>query len=383
MKIKKCGFLLLLVMLICFALPSLSSAETIDILKGKEGTFSNGVKTKQLTDGLKDTGEDMFRTWGNGSVKFDLGKTYSIDSYIVTATTRSGYDDAVVYFYDSNNKRIFDSHGSNVTIKVDGVQYVELINKNTSWSLPVFEFNVFADDGLISNVSSLDVKTDSDKATLTWLNPKEEIFNGVSVYQNDKKIVNLDKETTSYTIKNLKPVSKYVFKVVSIGSDGTESKGVTKEITLDMPLISPPESVFVTPQDGKVVVAWGDIKSPYLKGYNVYIDGKKINDEPLVLSKMIIKNLENGKSYKIQVSAVNKNDKEGEKSKGVSEKPSSDALEVEYDVKMPFDVKDVLGVVMVFLMVVGPLILLGLAMKFYKPIITFLYKSIPNKKRRD
>ncbi|PEV92557.1 hypothetical protein CN425_27600, partial [Bacillus cereus] len=107
-------------------------------------------------------------------------------------------------------------------------------------------------------------------------------------------------------------------------------------------VIPPPENVFLTPQSGKMVIAWNDVNSPFLKGYNVYIDGKKINDEPLTSSKMIVKNLENNKSYKVQISAVNKNDVEGEKSKEVSEKPSSSALEVEYDVKMPFSPLDLL-----------------------------------------
>ena len=79
------------------------------------------------------------------------------------------------------------------------------------------------------------------------------------------------------------------------------------------------------------------MKSPYLQGYNIYVDGKKINDKPLTYNKLIVKNLENDRSYKVQVSAVNKNDVEGEKSKEVSEKPSSSALEVEYDVKKVID----------------------------------------------
>ncbi|MFH4180160.1 hypothetical protein WDA55_19055, partial [Acinetobacter baumannii] len=42
LKIKKCGFLLSLVMLICFALPSFASAEVkeVSILQGKKGYTS-------------------------------------------------------------------------------------------------------------------------------------------------------------------------------------------------------------------------------------------------------------------------------------------------------------------------------------------------------
>ncbi|MDA2766537.1 fibronectin type III domain-containing protein, partial [Bacillus cereus group sp. Bc008] len=187
----------------------------------------------------------------------------------------------------------------------------------------------------------------------------------------------------SYIAEGLKPFTKYKFKVTSVDEEGIETAGTTTEIMTGMPVLPPPSKVLLTPQDKKIVIAWDDVQSPVFKGYNVYIDGKKINDEPLTSSKMILNNLENDKSYKVQVSTVNKEGVEGEKSKEVSEKPSSDALEVEYDVKMPFNPKDVVGVVMAFLLIVGPLIILGLALKFYKPIITFLYNSIQNKKRRD
>ncbi|EEM92722.1 hypothetical protein bthur0013_59520 [Bacillus thuringiensis IBL 200] len=149
-----------------------------------------------------------------------------------------------------------------------------------------------------------------------------------------------------------------------------------------MPIISPPENVFLTPQDKKMVIAWNDVNSPYLKGYNVYIDGKKINDTPLTSSKMIVKNLENNKSYKVQISAVNKDDVEGEKSKEKSEKPSSNALEVEYDVEIPFSPMDFLKTSLSFLGLIGPFVLLALAITYHRRLAEMIKRSFRNYKEK-
>ncbi|MEK4899844.1 fibronectin type III domain-containing protein, partial [Bacillus sp. FSL R5-0811] len=136
------------------------------------------------------------------------------------------------------------------------------------------------------------------------------------------------------------------------------------------------------PQNGKLVIAWNGVSSPYLQGYNVYIDGKKINDKPLTSSKLAVNSLENDKSYKVQISAVNKNDVEGEKSKEVSEKPSSSALEVEYDVKMPFSPLDLLTSSVSLLAILGGFVLLSLAIIWFKPLKELIVKAVRKGKEK-
>lgn len=376
LNFKKCGFLLSLFMMVFFVFPIISSAESNDLVKGKlDGESISNATSKRIA--------------------FD--STYSIDSLYVWLKIQTA-SDATVYIklYKDNEELVWTSQGLkvrylgsgykgdeyNLPVNVKDVKYMEV---SSNKAIKILNLKAFGNQ-YIPEVSDFKAIPDGRKVKLSWENPlASEKVKSTKLYKDGKgiKTFNINENITSHVVDNLEAGKSYSFKMTVIDSDNNESFGITRDVKLSMPVINPPENVFLTPQDRKIVIAWDDVKSPYLQGYNVYVDGKKINDKPLTSNKLIVKNLENDKSYKVQVSAVNKNDVEGEKSKEVSEKPSSDALEVEYDVKMPFDPKDVLGVVMAFLLIVGPLILLGLAIKFYKPIITFLYNSIQKKKRRD
>ncbi len=324
----------------------------------------------------------------------DLGTNYNISGLRVLVK-RNPYNTIKLQyiFYNSQKKEVYRTRqfdaGSSMnkdfgdyeeSYNIKNVRYVTLSGGGNIYDLKMFG------SPYRPSITNLKDVVNSDNADFSWSNPIDPTFKGVKIYRGSELIATVDPKESSYKVSNLEAGKEYDFKFVSIyEKDGNilESETLNKKIKTKMPVIKPPGNVYITPQDKKIVIAWDDVKSPFLQGYNVYVDGKKINDKPLTSNKLIVKNLENDKSYKVQVSAVNKNDVEGEKSKEVSEKPSSDALEVEYDVKMPFDPTDVLGIVMAFLLIVGPLILLGLALKFYKPFITFLYNSIQNKKGRD
>ncbi|HDR4733179.1 TPA: fibronectin type III domain-containing protein [Bacillus cereus] len=383
MKFKKCGFLLSLAMVFCFAIPSFASAAVVELLEGKTGVMEKtGKEYKNMTDGNPHTFDELLSA---NFVVFDLGDVYAIDKYTINET--AGNNDAGtgtnVIYYDSY-RRVLKNFPNKYEMaeKIDGVRYVGL-KYNYLNRKKIYEFKVYGTTDKVTNVENLKANVGLNEVTLSWNNPDTPKFTGVNVYQGKRLLEKLDKSKDSYVVKGLESAKEYDFTVKSIDENGFETSGATKKVTTKMPVLPPPDKVFVTPQNGKLVIAWNGVSSLYLQGYNVYVDGKKINDKPLTSNKLIVKNLENDKSYKVQVSTVNKNDVEGEKSKEVAEKPSSDALEVEYEVQMPFNPKDVVGVAIAFLLIIGPLILLGLAFKFYKPFITFLYNSIQNKKGRD
>ncbi|MGD6893344.1 fibronectin type III domain-containing protein [Bacillus mobilis] len=385
MKFKKCGFLLSLVMVICFSIPGFASAEVVDLLEGKQGLWkeNNNKILVNMTDGNENTRDAIF---GDNPVIFDLGDSFTVDKYDVNYSGKKSNVDSTginVVFYDKDFKlikgiRFYWSH----TEKIDNVRYVG-IYYNYLNPLHVFDFKVYGKTDKVTNVENLKAEVDSTKVNLSWVNSDSPKFSGVKIYQDGKFIAKVDKSVNSYVVKNLELAKSYNFKVTSLDQDGFETSGVSTSASIGMPVLPPPEKVFLTPQNKKMVIAWDDVRSPYFKGYNVYIDGKKVNDEPLYSSKLVVKDLENNKSYKVQVSTVNKANVEGQKSKVKEDKPSSDALEVSYDVNIPFSIKDVVGAVMVFLAIVAPLILLGFALRLYKPFIKIIYGSIRNKGRRD
>ena len=389
MKFKKCGFLFSLAMVFCFALPSFASAEEVT-----------------------PTSKNVLKQFKDISVVTEYGSTIKLDKPIKGQRVRHkfyvelppGVKKKLLYMelsrgnswvatYNFGNY-LGDKDKGEFVVEVLGNSYdtVTILN-HTGVNVVIKELIIYVPDGAdgyetFEDISNLNAIPEVDKVKFTWDNPKNSRFTGVKVYFEGEERFFLKSNETEVVSKNLEPDKSYKYKFVAMYGDKA-SEGIEKVIKTKpkpkepMPLIKPPENVFLTPQNGKMVIAWDDVKSADLEGYNVYIDGKKVNDKPLKSNKLIVKSLENGKSYKVQISAVNKENAEGEKSKVKEEKPSSDALEVEYDVKMPFNPKDVVGVAIAFLLIVGPLILLGLAFKFYKPFITFLYNSIQNKKGRD
>jgi len=389
LKFKKCGFLFSLAMVFCFALPSFASAEEVT-----------------------PTSKNVLKQFKDISVVTEYGSTIKLDKPIKGQRVRHkfyvelppGVKKKLLYMelsrgnswvatYNFGNY-LGDKDKGEFVVEVLGNSYdtVTILN-HTGVNVVIKELIIYVPDGAdgyetFEDISNLNAIPEVDKVKFTWDNPKNSRFTGVKVYFEGEERFFLKSNETEVVSKNLEPDKSYKYKFVAMYGDKA-SEGIEKVIKTKpkpkepMPLIKPPENVFLTPQNGKMVIAWDDVKSADLEGYNVYIDGKKVNDKPLKSNKLIVKSLENGKSYKVQISAVNKENAEGEKSKVKEEKPSSDALEVEYDVKMPFNPKDVVGVAIAFLLIVGPLILLGLAFKFYKPFITFLYNSIQNKKGRD
>lgn len=362
------------------SIPNLASAKEVDLLSGKAFYQKGFSPESTFKKGLESSYSYLFEQ----EVMADLGKESSVSKYYYSA--QGGVHFAYISFYDSNFQLIrkIKTEGPSATNPIEGIRarYVGVGNDGRD-STRFSSVYVYGDDGLVSDVSNLKANPEMKKVTLTWTNPQKEAnFKGVRIYQGNKLIAELDNTINSYVVEGLKESESYVFTVKSIDQNKAETKGTSVKTTTLMPIIKPPENVFLTPQSEKMVIAWNDVNSPYLKGYNVYIDGKKINDKPLTSSKMIVKNLENNKSYKVQISAVNKNDVEGEKSKEKSDKPSSNALEVEYDVKIPFSPMDFLKTSLSFLGLIGPFVLLALAITYHKRLVEMIKKSLINYRER-
>lgn len=384
MVFKKYILMLSLAIVTVLSIPNFASAEVIQKTDSYTKWYIKGYSHETTFKGREEGTSYLYST----EVMADLGAEYSVK--YVDYYAQGGVDGGYIAFYDVNFRRVtgfeLKLYGYKGKVNVgEKARYVSVghSTRQSPNSLKVSTLNVYIDDGAVSNVSNLKATPEMNKVTLNWKNPEgEENFKGLRIFQGNQVIANLDNKTTSYVVNGLEPSKYYMFTVKSIDQNGVETKGTSVNTTTLMPVINPPENVFLTPQDKKMVIAWNDVNSSYLKGYNVYIDGKKINNEPLTSSKMIVKNLENNKSYKVQISAVNKNNVEGEKSKEKSEKPSSNALEVEYDVKMPFTPMDFLKTSLSFLGLISPFVLLALAIMYHKQLAEMIKKSFRNYKER-
>ncbi|MGH1172763.1 fibronectin type III domain-containing protein, partial [Bacillus cytotoxicus] len=67
-----------------------------------------------------------------------------------------------------------------------------------------------------------------------------------------------------------------------------------------------PSNVFAKPSNGALIASWDRVSDKDLAGYSVYLDGKKMNSNLITSTSFVLKNLENGTKYKVQVNAVDR-----------------------------------------------------------------------------
>ncbi|WP_176542604.1 fibronectin type III domain-containing protein [Bacillus toyonensis] len=158
-------------------------------------------------------------------------------------------------------------------------------------------------------VSSLVAEPTDKTVKLKWKKSSDDDLAGFKILQNGKKIAEIGLEE-QFTVKNLEPLTEYTFDVISVDKDKNDSPPVSLSVkTLEEKDEEPPHvpsNVFAKPSNGALIASWDKVSDKDLAGYNVYVDGKKINSNLITSTNFVIKNLENSKKYKIQVQAVDR-----------------------------------------------------------------------------
>ncbi|MGI2710387.1 fibronectin type III domain-containing protein [Bacillus cytotoxicus] len=380
MFLKKCILMLSFSVVTVLSIPTFASAKQVDFTAGKQFYKKSFNPEYTFVKGQESSYVYLFEQ----EVIADLGKESSVSRYYYSA--QGGVHFAYIAFYDSNFRLIrkikFDGPSNSVHVEGVRARYVGVGNEGRD-STRVSSVAVFGDDGTVSDVSNLKANPEMKKVTLTWTNPKNEAnFKGVRIYQGNKFIAELDNTTMSYVAEGLKENESYVFAVKSIDQNKAETKGVSVKVNTLIPLIDPPKNVYVTPQNGSLIINWESVNSKFLKGYNVYVEGKKVNDELLTSNKLILKNLENDKKYSVQISAVNSENKEGNKSAAVTESPSKDATMIEYDLKPPLTAMELLETAGTIVLWLSPFILVGIVIIWFKPLKELIVKAVLDHKKK-
>ncbi|MED2699422.1 fibronectin type III domain-containing protein, partial [Bacillus thuringiensis] len=232
------------------------------LLEGKTG-IRGSTEFKNMTDGNKSTYDKVY---SRTPVMFDLGENFTVDKFTINESngTESGNPATLhVKYYDSSKKVIADYTKFTITEKKSDVRYVS-IEYDYLNPLYVYEFKVYGTTDKVTNVENLKAESDLNQITLSWNNPDTPKFTGVSIYRDKQLIGKLDKTKNFYVVKGLESAKEYEFTVKSIDENGFETSGATKKATTKMPVLPPPDKVFVTPQNGKLVIAWNSVSSLYL-----------------------------------------------------------------------------------------------------------------------
>ena len=147
-------------------------------------------------------------------------------------------------------------------------------------------------------------------ATLNWTANTETDLDGYFIWQDGKKINSEPIKGTTFTIENLTNRTTYNYKISAVDVHGNES-GQSANITVTpINLIPPkvPAGLTATITDllgGDAKLTWGANIEKDLLGYNVYVDGNKVNSSPVSSALYNLNDLPYGKTYKVTISAVN------------------------------------------------------------------------------
>ncbi|WP_201731350.1 fibronectin type III domain-containing protein, partial [Carnobacterium maltaromaticum] len=158
-----------------------------------------------------------------------------------------------------------------------------------------------------SDITNVEYKFDYRSLHMTYDLPTEDNFSHLEVYKNNVKILSkvTDKELN---FDDLKPSTDYTYKIVAVSDKGAKSEGYTLSFkTKEYKDEEPPEKptgLNVTNGNESLVLAWDKNSEFDLEGYYVYLDGKKITDKPIKSNVYTVPDLENGKTYHVEVSAI-------------------------------------------------------------------------------
>ncbi|WP_141234192.1 fibronectin type III domain-containing protein, partial [Virgibacillus sp. 7505] len=112
---------------------------------------------------------------------------------------------------------------------------------------------------------------------------------------------------TSFKLENLKFDTNYRILVKTVNKEGMESVGTLKSIRTEKqppPELEPVKNVIANGVESAITVTWQPNRHPYLVGYNVYLDGTKVNAEPITRNSFKIEDLKNSQRYEVVVGAV-------------------------------------------------------------------------------
>lgn len=180
------------------------------------------------------------------------------------------------------------------------------------------------------------VSADQKTARLTWDAVTDEDLYGYFVYLGDSLLTKSAIRRTTFDMYELEPDKEYTVSVSAVdlsGNESEKSKPVTfKTLGLDT-APAKPSGIEANLYDSAVMLFWKPVDRA--KEYKVYQDGKEIKKTKETSAK--IENLENGRLYTFEVSALNQIG-ESEKSDKVALMPTAAHLPF---INLGYDLKDV------------------------------------------
>lgn len=178
-------------------------------------------------------------------------------------------------------------------------------------------------------VSNLSYVADETSITLNYQYSSS--LSHVKIYRDDELIADQYTDRT-YTDSGLGNGQTYIYRITTVDQYGNESQGMSITVTTTA-IPSPPANVTVTAMNEALRVNWKKNAESNVTGYNIYMDGSKVNQQLISTNSYVIDGLENGQTYAISVTALNNNGKESDHSTISLGTPNEKGMAT---VKLPF-----------------------------------------------
>ncbi|MCM3738529.1 fibronectin type III domain-containing protein [Bacillus cytotoxicus] len=282
-----------------------------NILAGMTGDGC-GKPVTELTDGNLNTKFifEKFADKGCDLVSYNFSSPIAISgySYVHVAFSHPSF---LFYMQDGTFKKI-DGGGSNKII------YLNLKNVvSVGITRPSFgSYAGLAEIELYEYELAKPMDITDLKETVTYKSVKfdyhfpKENFSYVKVLR-DGKIIADNVKIENFTDSNVKANTEYTYQFLVVSPEGAFSKGFEKKIKTDeAPNLSKPKqpSIPVTKEEDRTLV----VNLPQydagvrLQGFNVFVDGKKVNDTVVTSRSFVVGSLTNNHSYDLQIQAVSR-----------------------------------------------------------------------------
>jgi hypothetical protein len=360
-------------------------------------TYSDGYETSGLmvnvtTDDLENVSNLLYTkdyksinfTWENPTIEeFNGVKVFRDGTLIetldksITTLNQEGLSPIKEYSYKfiSIYSTGFESKPTTVTVKTDELPVVKDVKEvsvkatynrvNIDWKLPTQE-------GL-KHVNIYRKKIEKEPGFF------ESIFSlsGTKVYAADPETKIFETNGTYFNDLTVKPESEYQYTLTTQTDDGRESKGVTvKAVTDEEPEPVLKDDGFSVDTDGNYVFKWTEPTTGKVK---ILIDGShyktvEASTNQIVIPKSDLKFNSFG-DPKVSLVPISEYGKEGDK-------VTMPGGSID-NIKLPFEVSDLIQTIMAFVKIFAPYLLLTLAIYYFKPIKKLIVRAIFNRNRKD
>lgn len=256
-------------------------AEEVNLLEGKVLTklHSTVLNIELATDGDINTAANLGY---HGSGYPTLKAEYVFDTpQNIKSVYFKGYDFTLEFLNESNVvintiKMPYNTlYQANVDINRVKKVRIHAMNSNYNY---LYEIKLFANAIKYLPISNLSATKTHEESKLSWTNPNEVEFTGITIHKDGVKIADLPKSNNSFNVTGLSAETNYNFDVFAKYSDGGSSPPVSINVkTAEKPPTPPPPKpageiidLLATAEYNRVNLTWGLPGSTNFKHVNIY-----------------------------------------------------------------------------------------------------------------